>query len=139
MLPPGPLSSNGTPSWSSRSLTRRVIAGCDRWSWPAARITPPSWAIDTKVCSSCRFIGEAISKADGRMRHYALANSTQQDNDGFVLGARTRNFELRREAMERSVQSYRRLGVALLAATTITSLGIKAADSQGGQPASPST
>ena len=41
--------------------------------------------------------------------------------------------------MERSVQSYRRLGVALLAATTITSLGIKAADSQGGQPASPST
>src|SRR5215831_3960706 len=41
--------------------------------------------------------------------------------------------------MERSVQSYRRLGVALLAATTITSLGIKVADSQGGQPASPST
>jgi quercetin dioxygenase-like cupin family protein len=48
-------------------------------------------------------------------------------------------FELRTKAMKRSVQSYRRLGVALLAATTITSLDIEAADSQGGQPASPST
>jgi quercetin dioxygenase-like cupin family protein len=48
-------------------------------------------------------------------------------------------FELRRKSMERSVKSYRRLGVALLAATTIISLGIKAADSQGGQPVSPPT
>src|SRR5262245_42964101 len=39
----------------------------------------------------------------------------------------------------RSVQSYRRLGVALLAATTITSLSITAADAQSEQPGSPST
>jgi quercetin dioxygenase-like cupin family protein len=38
--------------------------------------------------------------------------------------------------MERSVQSYYRLGLALLAATTITSFGIKAADAQSQQPSS---
>jgi quercetin dioxygenase-like cupin family protein len=40
--------------------------------------------------------------------------------------------------MERSVQSYHRLGLALLAATTISSLSIKAADAQSEQPGSPS-
>jgi quercetin dioxygenase-like cupin family protein len=41
--------------------------------------------------------------------------------------------------MERFVQSYHKLGVALVAATTISSLSIKAGDAQSGQPASPST
>src|SRR5262249_34861914 len=41
--------------------------------------------------------------------------------------------------MERSLQPCHRLGVALLAATTITSLGIKAADAQSNQPGSSST
>jgi quercetin dioxygenase-like cupin family protein len=41
--------------------------------------------------------------------------------------------------MERSVQSYQKLGVALLAATTISSLSIKAADAQSAQPGSAST
>jgi hypothetical protein len=40
--------------------------------------------------------------------------------------------------MERSVQSYHRLGLALLAATTISSLSIKAADAQSEQPGSAS-
>jgi quercetin dioxygenase-like cupin family protein len=41
--------------------------------------------------------------------------------------------------MERSVQSYKKLMVALLAATTIGSLSITAADAQSNQPGSPST
>ena len=41
--------------------------------------------------------------------------------------------------MERSVQSYHRLGLALLAATTISSLSIKATDAQSEQPGSAST
>ena len=41
--------------------------------------------------------------------------------------------------MERSVQFYHKLGVVLLAATAISSLGIKAADTQSGQPGSPAT
>jgi quercetin dioxygenase-like cupin family protein len=36
--------------------------------------------------------------------------------------------------MKPLVQSYRKLGVALLAATTISTLGIKAADAQSNQP-----
>jgi quercetin dioxygenase-like cupin family protein len=40
--------------------------------------------------------------------------------------------------MERSMQSYHRLGVALLAATTISSVSIKAADAQSEQPGSAS-
>ena len=56
-----------------------------------------------------------------------------------MLGARTPMFELRRKAMERSVQSCPKLGVALLAATAITSLSIKAVDAQSDQPGSPST
>jgi quercetin dioxygenase-like cupin family protein len=40
--------------------------------------------------------------------------------------------------MERSVQSYHKLGVALLAATTISSVSIKATDAQGEQSGSPS-
>ena len=40
--------------------------------------------------------------------------------------------------MERSLQSYHRLGLALLAATTISSLSIKAADAQSEQPGSAS-
>jgi quercetin dioxygenase-like cupin family protein len=49
------------------------------------------------------------------------------------------SFELRRKAMNRPVQSYRKLGVALFAATTISSLSIKAADAQSNQPGSSST
>src|SRR5262245_45352676 len=49
MAPLRPLSSSGAPRWSSSNLMRRVIAGCERWSWPAARVTPPRRAIDTKV------------------------------------------------------------------------------------------
>ena len=41
--------------------------------------------------------------------------------------------------MEHSVQSYHRLGLALLAATTISSLSIKATDAQSEQPGSAST
>ena len=41
--------------------------------------------------------------------------------------------------MNRPVQSYRKLGVALFAATTISSLSIKAADAQSNQPGSSST
>jgi quercetin dioxygenase-like cupin family protein len=41
--------------------------------------------------------------------------------------------------MERSMQSYHKLGVALLAATTITSLSLNAAVAQSNQPGSPST
>jgi quercetin dioxygenase-like cupin family protein len=41
--------------------------------------------------------------------------------------------------MELSVHSYHRLGLALLAATTISSLGIKSAAAQSGQPGSAST
>jgi quercetin dioxygenase-like cupin family protein len=41
--------------------------------------------------------------------------------------------------MEPFVQSYHKLGVALLVATTISSLGIKAADAQSNQLGSPST
>jgi quercetin dioxygenase-like cupin family protein len=41
--------------------------------------------------------------------------------------------------MERSVRPYHKLGVALLAATIISSLSIKAADAQSGQTGSPST
>jgi quercetin dioxygenase-like cupin family protein len=39
--------------------------------------------------------------------------------------------------MERSLQFYRGLGIALLAATTISSLNIKTADAQSNQPGSP--
>jgi quercetin dioxygenase-like cupin family protein len=41
--------------------------------------------------------------------------------------------------MERSVQSYQRLGLVLLAATILCSLSIKAADAQSAQPGSTST
>jgi quercetin dioxygenase-like cupin family protein len=41
--------------------------------------------------------------------------------------------------MKRSLQFHRKLGIALLAATTISSLNVKAADAQSNQPRSPST
>jgi len=41
--------------------------------------------------------------------------------------------------MERFVQSYQKLGVALLVAITVSSFTIKAADAQSDQPGSPST
>src|SRR6478736_4577699 len=79
MAPLRPLSGSGAPRWSSSNLMRRVIAGCERWSWPAARVTPPRRAIETKVSKSCRFISHAgrlaISKTDITWLDYALDGS----------------------------------------------------------------
>src|SRR5437870_4672791 len=57
----------------------------------------------------------------------------------FVLNVRALSSRMRRKAMKRSMQSYYKLGVALLAATIISSLSIKVADAQSEQPGSPST
>src|SRR5262249_19161629 len=81
----------------------------------------------------------AISKADERGRNYALV-------DGKIASQRwlpaqcehPEFFQPRRKAMERSLQFYRKLGIALLAAITVSGLNIKAADAQGNQPGSPS-
>ena len=64
--PPRTRSSSGAPSSCSIKPMRRLIAGCERLSRPAARVKPPSWAMETKVRISSTSM--TIGKADDQCR-----------------------------------------------------------------------